>query len=131
MKFECEHVGLAADDPARLRDWYVSVLDAETVMQLADDPPAFLVRLSGGLLVEIYQADFFLGETSDNKLRDWRHLALRVNDLAGARTELESRGVTFPENVKPAGGGGRVSFFRDLEGNVFHLVERPQGFPIN
>jgi glyoxylase I family protein len=131
MKFECEHFGLAADDPTKLRDWYVSVLDAVTVMQLADNPPAFLIRLSGGLLVEIYQADFSLGETADNKLRGWRHLALRVGDLAAAKTHLEGRGVTVHENAKPAGGGGRVLFFRDLEGNLFHLVERPAGFSVS
>jgi glyoxylase I family protein len=131
MKFECEHLGLAADDPARLRDWYVSVLAAETVMQLADEPPAFLIRLPGGLLIEIYQADFSLGETADNKLRGWRHLALRVEDLAVAKKDLESKGVIFHENTKPAGGGGRVLFFRDLEGNLFHLVERPAGFSVN
>jgi glyoxylase I family protein len=128
MNFECEHFGLAADDPMALRDWYVHVLGAETVLQLADEPPAFLIRLPAGVLIEIYQADFSLGETADNKLRGWRHLALRVEDLEAAKTDLEVRGVTFHENAKPAGGGGRVLFFRDLEGNLFHLVERPTGF---
>jgi predicted enzyme related to lactoylglutathione lyase len=32
------------------------------------------------------------------------------------------------EPVKPAGGGGRVLFFSDPEGNLFHLVERPVGW---
>lgn len=131
MKFECEHFGLAADDPASLRDWYVSVIGAEKVMQLADNPPAFLMRLPGGLLIEIYQADFSLSETADNKLRGWRHLALRVDDLSAAKTELEARGVVFHENSKPAGGGGRVLFFRDLEKNLFHLVERPADFSVS
>ena len=131
MKFECEHFGLAADDPLSLRDWYVSVLDAETVKQLAEEPPAFLIQLPGGFLVEIYQADFSLSETADNKLRGWRHLALRVDDLAAAKTVLEARGVAFRENTKPAGGGGRVLFFQDLENNLFHLVERPKGFSIS
>ncbi len=131
MTFECEHLGLASDEPAKLRDWYVSVLDAKMVMQLAEDPPAFLIRLPGGLLIEIYQADFSLVETADNKLRGWRHLALRVDDLAVARANLESRGVMFREHTKPAGGGGRVLFFRDLEGNLFHLVERPAGFSVS
>jgi len=131
MKFECEHFGLAADDPLALRDWYVDVLSAETLLRLADEPPAFLIRLRDGLLIEIYHADFSLKETSDNKLRGWRHLALRVDDLSVAKAELEARGVTFHENAKPAGGGGRVLFFRDLEGNLFHLVERPADFSVS
>jgi hypothetical protein len=35
--------------------------------------------------------------------------------------------VKFTEQPKPAGGGGRVLFFADAEGNLLHLVERPQG----
>jgi predicted enzyme related to lactoylglutathione lyase len=38
--------------------------------------------------------------------------------------ELERRGLEFTEEIKPAGGGGRVLFFQDLEGNLLHLVER-------
>jgi len=39
--------------------------------------------------------------------------------------ELEARGVKFVETVKPAAGGGRVLFFKDHEGNLLHLVDRP------
>jgi len=35
--------------------------------------------------------------------------------------------VIFSEPIKPAGGGGRVLFFKDSEGNLLHLVERSEG----
>lgn len=76
-------------------------------------------------MIEIYQADSSLGETGDNKLGGWRHVALRVASIEAAKTDLEKRGVQFPEPVKPAGGGGHVLFFKDPEGNLLHLVERP------
>ena len=66
-------------------------------------------------------------QTSNNKLTGWRHVALRVKSLADAKADLESRGVKFPEEPKPAGGGGTVLFFQDPEGNLLHLVERPAG----
>jgi len=131
MNFSCEHIGLAADDPAALRKWYEEVLGAQMIQQLADSPPAYLMKLDGGFVIEIYAADFSLKETRDNKLRGWRHLALPVSQLESAKAVLESRGVVFPENAKPAGGGGRVLFFRDPEGNLFHLVERPTGFRLS
>ena len=129
MKFAVEHIGLPARDPVALKDWYARVLEAELVYENGQTPPAFFLRLPGGLLLEIYEGDFSLRETGDNALNGWRHLALRVNSLETAREELTRKGLEFSEPVKPAGGGGRVLFFKDAEGNLLHLVERPPGFP--
>lgn len=128
MNFICEHFGLAVNDPVALRDWYVKTFGARQLLELARNPPAFMLELPGGVRLEIYQADFEVRQTGDNKLRGWRHLALRVENLEAARAELEQAGVKFTEPVKPAGGGGRVLFFADPEGNLLHLVERPSGF---
>jgi hypothetical protein len=38
---------------------------------------------------------------------------------------MEQRGVAFTDPLKPAGGGGRVLFFKDAESNLLHLVEHP------
>ncbi len=130
MTYLGEHFGLAANDPASLRDWYVDRLGARQLLVLAQNPPAFMLELPGGVRLEIYPADFEVPQTRDNKLRGWRHLALRVENLEAARAELEQAGVKFTEPVKPAGGGGRVLFFADPEGNVLHLVERPPGFSL-
>lgn len=126
MKFEMEHIGLAARDTAALKEWYVATLQAEVVFQMPQEPPAFLLRV-GGLLVEIYPARSQSELTRDNGLAGWRHIALKVAALEAAREWLTQRGVRFTEEVKPAGGGGRVLFFQDPEGNLFHLVERLPG----
>ena len=49
-----------------------------------------------------------------------------VSSIAKAKAALEKKGVNFPDPIKPAGGGGRVLFFRDAEDNLLHLVERPR-----
>ena len=125
MKLVVEHIGLAAGDTVALKDWYVRVLSAREILTDAKASPAFLLDLDGGLLVEIYPADSSNAGSSDNKLGGWRHLALRVDSLESAREELAKCGVRFEEQIKPAGGGGRVLFFKDPEGNLLHLVERP------
>lgn len=128
IKFEPEHIGVAARDTAALKDWYVRVLEAEVVFRMPQEPPAFLVRL-GGTMIEFYPANESTEATRNNRLAGWRHLALRVEQLEAARDLLASRGVSFPDPIKPAGGGGRVLFFSDPEGNLLHLVERlPNGF---
>ena len=125
MNFAAEHFGLAAQDTVSLKDWYVRVLGARVLFDNGAGTPAFLLELSGGPLLEIYPANSALGETASNGLAGWRHLALRVDSIEAARQELARRGVNFTESIKPAGGGGRVLFFSDIEGNLIHLVERP------
>jgi glyoxylase I family protein len=126
MNFTVEHLGLPARHPVALKDWYVKTLGAELVFDSGQTPPAFFLKLPGGLMIEIYEGAAVLKETSHNGLAGWRHLALQVESIEAARGQLESRGVQFTDPVKPAGGGGRVLFFSDAEGNLLHLVERPK-----
>lgn len=121
--FSVEHIGLAAKDPTALREWYQRVLGAELVWEIAKEPPAALITL-GGTMIEFYSADSSSEATRNNKTAGWRHLALRVDSLEHAKNILIDRGVNFTEPEKPAGGGGRVLFFSDPEGNLLHLVER-------
>ena len=121
--FSLEHIGLAAREPASLIEWYQRVLDAELVWEISQSPRAVLLNL-GGTMIEIYSADSSSELTANNKLAGWRHIALRVESLDRAKDLLADRGVNFTEQIKPAGGGGRVLFFNDPEGNLLHLVER-------
>jgi glyoxylase I family protein len=130
MNVTLEHIGLSARDPATLRDWYVRVLGAKPVFDNGQRPPMVLLAVPGGVMIEIYPGDFSLKETGHNKLNGWRHVALRVDSIEAARAELEKRGVRITEEIKPAGGGGRVLFFQDPEGNLLHLVERTADSPV-
>jgi glyoxylase I family protein len=128
MKTRIEHLGLPARDPAALKDWYVRVLDARVVFAHEAASPAYFLALPGGEpLLELYAATRSAPETADNGLAGWRHVALRVDSIEAAQAELAARGVRFDGPAKPAGGGGRVLFFADPEGNLLHLVERPPG----
>jgi glyoxylase I family protein len=124
MKLLVEHIGLPARNILALRDWYVSKLGAECIAPNGDDAPLFIRPQGSTAMFEIYSATTSNAQTEDNGLAGWRHMALRVESLEAARKELESRGITFMDPVKPAGGGGRVLFFKDCEGNLLHLVER-------
>lgn len=127
LKFSVEHIGLPARDTVALKDWYVRVMDAKLRFDNGQTPPAFFLELGGGLMIEIYGATGSVADTANNGVAGWRHLALRVDAIESAQAELAGRGVVFTEQPKPAGGGGRVLFFADAEGNLLHLVERPKG----
>jgi catechol 2,3-dioxygenase-like lactoylglutathione lyase family enzyme len=129
MNYYVEHFGLAARQPTALKDWYVNVLEAECIFDNQETPPAFLLKLPGGVLLEIYPAQSDHPEASDNLLSGWRHVALQVDSIEEAKTALTGKGVAFEEPIKPAGGGGRVLFFKDSESNLLHLVERSSQSP--
>jgi glyoxylase I family protein len=124
MHFAIEHIAIAAAHPTALRDWYVRVLGARPVWDNGKSPLVCLIALSGAWL-EIYAADAPLAARGNNKLAGWRHVALRVHSIEEAKAELIRRGVTFDEKIQPAAGGGKILFFKDAEGNLLHLTERP------
>jgi glyoxylase I family protein len=130
MNFSIEHLGVPSSNPSALKDWYVSTLDGKLVFTDGATPPACFVRLPGGAMLEIYQANSSSAQTRDNKLAGWRHVALRVDSIESAKALLEKRGVKFSEQIKPAAGKGRVLFFEDIEGNLLHLVDRTADSPL-
>jgi glyoxylase I family protein len=129
MHISIEHIGLPARDAAALKAWYERVLGAKHLWDNGQQPPTCLLSL-GGAWVEIYPATSSRPETADNKLAGFRHLALRVESLDVAKTELEKRGVKFTKEVVQVAGGGRVLFFEDGEGNLLHFVERSKDFKL-
>ena len=52
----------------------------------------------------------------------------KLSDLESAVSRLRAAGVEVAEPV-PAAGGGRVASFKDPEGNVLQVVERPGEWP--
>lgn len=127
MNFTIEHLGLPAMNAAALRDWYQDKLGATCIAPNGTEPPFFVSLPGSGPMLEIYTATGTHPLTTDNGLAGWRHLALCVDSIESARKELESRGVSFMDPAKSAAGGGSVLFFKDAEGNLLHLVERPKG----
>jgi glyoxylase I family protein len=124
LRFSLEHIGLAAQDTTALKTWYEQVLGAHEVLCNGEEPPAYFMELPGGAWLEIYAAHRRVKETGENRLAGWRHLALSVESIESARAELAQRGLAITESIKEAGGGGRVLFFQDPEGNLLHLIER-------
>ena len=129
MNISVEHIAIVAKDPVALLKWYEQALGARLLWNNGQTPPTCLLSL-GNVWFEIYPAEKMQAEPGHNKLSGFRHLALRVESLDGAKAELERRGVKFSEGERPAAGGGRVLFFEDAEGNLLHFVERPQGFKL-
>ncbi len=120
-----EHVGLYAKDSKTLADWYIDMFGCT----IAYENPAkgtYFVAFPNKSMIEICKATDDM--TSNPALTDagLRHLALTVADfdsvvakLKGANTEIVADEVTSSSGVK-------TIFFRDIAGNILHLISRPE-----
>ena len=119
-----EHTAIATPDPKRLAEWYVQKLDFRINYTYGGN---YFVRASNGTLLELIPSE---GDRAPQKMKDpgIRHLAITVDNFDAAMEELRKRGVEFltqPTDVQ----GNRLIFFSDGDGNIVHLIYRPQPLP--
>jgi glyoxylase I family protein len=114
-----EHVAIATMNPQRLAHWYVEHLNFAT---LPDTGTAVYIKSPNSVILEFVKAD---GVPAEPGIRDagLRHMTFAVDDLEVAHQQLKSAGAKF-ESAPVVLPGMRLYFFRDLEGNYLHLVQR-------
>lgn len=119
-----EHTAIAAKDVERLAAFYVQTLGFEINYR---GKSAIFVKASNGSMIEIIPAEGDVYEATP-KTPGLRHLALSVSGFEAECERLTAAGVAFlePPLIK---GGNKVVFFRDPEGNILHLIERPEPLP--
>lgn len=119
-----EHTAIASPDPKRLAEWYVKFLDFRINHEYNGN---YFVRAQNGAMLEIIPSE---GERPSNRMKDpgLRHLAVEVEDFDAAHEALQAKGIQFlnePVNMS----GNRLVFFADADGNLLHLIKRPQPLP--
>jgi glyoxylase I family protein len=122
-----DHLAIAARDPAALADWYCEALGFHVLSDNGQPRPTRILAGPGGGMIEMMPDN--ASPPPSRELFDLgiSHLAIRVSNLDSAMARLVAQGVAVADPV-PAAGGGRVVSFRDPEGNVVQVVERPAGW---
>jgi glyoxylase I family protein len=119
-----EHAAIATPNPQKLANWYVDHLEFRINFEYDGN---YFVRAADGSMLEIIPS---VGERAPQQMKDpgIRHLAVDVDDFDEAYKLLKSRSVNFLgepfENQ-----GNRLVFFTDCDGNILHLIKRPQPLP--
>ena len=118
-----EHIAVCAKDTAALKDWYVKIFDFKVVYD--NGKGAYFVAAPDGSMIEIIAADKDMGKNQPND-SGVRHFALSVtNDGFDKMVEkLKAENVEVVTDVIEK-NGIKTFFFRDIEGNIFHLIYRP------
>ena len=119
-----EHTALATPDPLKLAQWYVDTLGFRINYEYDGN---YFVRAPDGTMLEIIPSQ---GDAVATAMRTpgIRHLAVAVTDFDAGHEELKAKGVKFLTDVMDV-KGNRLVFFADCDGNILHLIARPQPLP--
>lgn len=108
---------IPTQDIDRAVDFYENVLGLERSKQWGEMPAHEFE--TGNLTIAVVDMAAFGQEFSPHK----SPIAFRVDDVAAARTELESRGVTFRGDTIDS-GVCHQAIFEDPDGNVLDIHHR-------
>jgi predicted enzyme related to lactoylglutathione lyase len=116
-----DFVSVPTTDLARAREFYGSVLglEAGNVWEPPGQEPLGAEFETGTVTIALIAAERLGIPFQANKVP----IALRVDDVAAARAELESRGVTFVSDIIDS-GVCHQAIFEDPDGNALDLHHR-------
>mgnify|MGYP001058769864 FL=1 len=123
MKIGIEHLAIYAKDTKALSDWYKDMFDGEVVYD--NGKGTYFVAFSDKSMIEFCSAE---SENVPTELNTpgIRHIAMSVDEFdALAKRVVDSGAPILKEANVNAKGIGTI-FFRDPEGNIVHLISRPE-----
>lgn len=119
-----EHVAIFAKDTKALCDWYVNMFDLKVVYD--NGKGTYFAAFESGDMIE------FCTQTEENpvsgdKVGGIRHLALSVTDegFDAVVAKLKAANAPVVTDVAVSPKGIKTFFFKDIEGNISHLIYRP------
>ncbi|MCL2837543.1 MAG: VOC family protein [Oscillospiraceae bacterium] len=116
-----EHLAIFSNDTAALKNWYMEMFGFEQVYD--NGKGTYFLKAQDGGMLEFVTAEE-VASAQGAKTSGIRHIAIAVSDFEGMVEKLmtESVGVVS----EPAESNGiKTFFFRDIDGNVLHLIFRP------
>ena len=119
-----EHTAIASANPEKLANWYCDNLGFHINFRY---DAFFFVKAPNGSMLEIIPSK---GDRFDDQplTPGIRHLAIAVEDFDQAHAFLKTKGVEFTGEPY-TNQGNRLVFFKDVEGNLLHLIQREKPLP--
>lgn len=118
-----EHTAICAKDTKSLKDWYITMFDFKQAYD--NQKGTYFLKAADGAMIEFITAEGEF-EAAGEKAGGIRHLAFSVDNfeetaelLINNKVDIVSQPMVFPNGIK-------TFFFRDPEGNVLHLISRPE-----
>jgi catechol 2,3-dioxygenase-like lactoylglutathione lyase family enzyme len=120
-----EHIGVAAEDTAALKDWYIQMFGGKVVYD--NGKGTYFLQFADGSMIEFVKSTAERSAETE-KTVGIRHLAFSVTpkafDEIVPKLKADSR-VEEVHDVSESASGIKTYWFRDIEGNYAHLIYRP------
>lgn len=117
-----EHIGLYAKDTKKLADWYVENMNAKIVF--TNDSGVYFIAFSDKSMIEICKNDNEDNVPTEMNAPGLRHIALSVDNFDETADVIKKTGVEILTEPVTLPNGVSTMFFRDIEGNILHLISR-------
>lgn len=125
LSYTIEHIGVGTVDVELLAAWYAKVLGFREFFRTTSVPPVIFMEDAAGQKLEVFPRKPGDPVPAPGS-RTGMHLAIVVTDFEAAVADLEEKGVNFTGEAFGIFSAGRARFFADPEGNLIHIVHRPQ-----
>lgn len=120
-----EHVAIMSADTKKLSDWYKEMFDLKVVYD--NGKGTYFLAFESGDMIEFVMSDK-TEEKKDHTTCGIRHLAFSIDDekFMPMVEKLKASGAEVVTDVSANAKGIKTFFFRDIDGNVSHLIVRPE-----
>lgn len=123
MKIGIEHIAIYAKDTKKLSDWYKDLFDGEIVYD--NKKGTYFVAFSDKSMIEFCTAD---SENVPAALTapGIRHIAFSVepDEFDALVKKVTETGAEILKDAAVNEKGIGTMFFRDIDGNILHLISR-------
>ena len=120
-----EHVAIFSKDSKALSDWYKEMFDLKIVYD--NGKGTYFLAFESGDMIEFCMTDV-LEDKKHEKTSGIRHFAFSNDDadFEPMVKKLKDSGAEVVADVVANAKGIKTFFFRDIDGNVSHLIVRPE-----
>lgn len=119
-----EHFAIISRDTKRLADWYKRVFNLECVYD--NGKGTYFLAFPDKSMIEFITATHPSQGKPEEKLEGVRHIAFACDNFAETVELLKREGVEVIHDAATSPKGISTFFFRDIDGNVMHLIDRPE-----
>jgi len=119
-----EHVGIFSKDSEALKNWYIELFGWKEVYTNAEKKTYFLKADDGAMI------EFCLtkeeGASFAKSTEGIRHIAISVDDFDEVVKKVKDSGAEIVDDATVSSKGIGTMFFKDPDGNILHLIYRPE-----